>query len=80
MQRLAAAKDCGEGLNGYANDVVLWLLCGEGGAGGLRVETEHLGARILRAKAIAHDAGPQPPGGAELGDLLQQVRVRVEEE
>ena len=38
-------------------------------------------ARGLRgAEAIAHQARPQPPGGAELRDLLEEVVVGVEEE
>ena len=35
---------------------------------------------ILGPEALAHDARPQPAGGPELRHLLQQVRVRVEEE
>ena len=34
----------------------------------------------LRAEALAHDARPQPARRAELGDLFQEVVVRVEEE
>ena len=40
VERLAAAENGGEGLDGYANDIVFGLLGGEGGAGGLRVESE----------------------------------------
>ena len=35
---------------------------------------------ILRAEAVAHEVRVEPPRGAELGDLLQKIVVRVEEE
>jgi hypothetical protein len=44
------------------------------------VEAQHARARVLRAEAVAHDARPQAARGAELGDLLEEVVVRVEEE
>ncbi len=80
VERLGAAEDGGHGLDGGAGDVVLGLLGGEGGAGGLGVEAEHPGARIFCVEALAHDAGPEAAGGAELGDLFDEVVVRVEEE
>jgi hypothetical protein len=36
--------------------------------------------RVLRAEAVAHDRRPQPPGGPELRDLLEQRRAGHEEE
>ena len=80
MERLRAAEDRGHGLDGGTGDVDFGLLRGEGGAGGLGVEAKHPGARILRAEALAHDAGPEAAGGAEFGDLFDEVVVRVEEE
>ena len=35
---------------------------------------------FVAPNALAHDARPQPPRGAELRDLLEEVVVRVEEE
>ena len=37
-------------------------------------------ARVLRAVGVAQLARPDPPRGAVLGDLLEEVDVRVEEE
>ncbi len=73
-------KDSSQGLEGNAGDVVFGLLGGEGGAGGLGVEAQHPGARVLSAKALAHDLCPHATGGAELGDLFQEIVVAVEEE
>ena len=44
------------------------------------MEAQHPGSRIPGSVAIAHDARPQPSGGAELGDLLEEIDVRIEEE
>ena len=63
-----------------ADDVVVGLLRGERAAGRLRVEAELLRARVGGAEPVAHDPRPQPPRGAELRDLLEEVVVRVEEE
>ncbi len=49
-------------------------------AGGLGVEAHQPGARALRAVALAQLARPDPPRRAVLGDLLEEVDVRVEEE
>ena len=73
-------RNAGQRLEGRPHDVVLRLLGGEGGAAGLGVEAQHHGAGVLRFKAIAGEAGPQPAGGAELGHLLQKVGVGSEEE
>jgi len=44
------------------------------------VEAQHPRARVARGETLAHDAGPHPPRGSELGRLLEQVVVAVEEE
>ena len=51
----------------------------EGDAARLRVKAE-AATRVTRAKAIAHEACVDSPRGAELGDFLEQVVVRGEEE
>nr|WP_297805735.1 hypothetical protein [Tepidiforma sp.] len=80
VEGLGAAENGRERLHGGADDVVLGLLGGEGGAAGLGMEAEHLGARVLRFEPVAHDAGPEAAGGAELGDFLEEVVVAGEEE
>ncbi len=80
MERLGAAADGGEALEGDADDVVERLLGGEGDAAGLGVEAELHRLRILGSEALAHDLGPHAAGGAELRDLLEHVVVAVEEE
>ena len=51
VEGLAAAESGGQGLDGYADDIVFGLLGGEGGAGGLRVEAEKKRTRILRLES-----------------------------
>ena len=80
MQRVGPAEDGGERLDRGADDVVVRLLGGEGDARGLRVEAQPLGAFGPGAVDVAHPARPDPARGAELGDLLEEVDVRVEEE
>jgi len=80
VERLAATEGGGEGLDGDADDIVFGLLCGQGGAGGLRVEAEEERARIFCAETVAHDFGPEAWGGAVLGDFFEQVAMCVEEE
>src|SRR5439155_22161930 len=67
-------------LDGDADHVVVRLLRGQRGPRRLRVEPQRAGARVLRLEALLHRAGPEAPGGAELGDLLEEVVVDVEEE
>jgi hypothetical protein len=38
------------------------------------------GSRVLRLEALLHHPGPEPARRAELGDLLEEVVVDVEEE
>ena len=67
-------------LNGHAHDVVFGLLRGQRRAGGLRVEAQQQRARVAGVETLAHDARPQAAGRAVLGDLFEQIAVRVEEE
>ena len=69
-----------EALHGDPDQVDLGLLRGQLHAGGLRVEPQHQRLRVLRAELVAHDLRPDPPGRAELRDLLEQRRARHEEE
>ncbi len=71
-----AAKPCKRD----AHDVVLGLLRRQRDAAGLRVEAQHRRLRVRRAEALAHDVRPHAPRRAELGDLLEDVVVAVEEE
>ena len=80
VQRLRAAEHGRQRLQRHAHDVVVGLLRGERGARGLRVEAQLQRPRVGGAEALAHQTGPQPPGGAELRDLLEEVVVGVEEE
>ena len=77
---MAATEHGGQGLHGHAHDVVLGLLGGQHAAGGLHMEAQHHRPRIAGMEAVTHDSRPQPARGAELGHLLEQVIVRVEEE
>ena len=80
MQRLGPAEDRRERLERGPDDVHLRLLGRQRDAGRLGVEAHQPGARVLRAVALAQLARPDPAGGAVLGDLLEEVDVRVEEE
>ena len=79
MQRLAAAENGGERLNGDPDDVVFRLLRRKGRARRLRVEAQEQRTRIFGVEAVAHDFGPQAAGGAVLGNFFEQIVVRVEE-
>ena len=78
-ERLHAADDGREGLDRRAREVIERLLRGQRRAAGLRVRAEHHGVRAGRAVALLHRARPHPAEGAELGDLLEEVVVRVED-
>src|SRR3990170_3988936 len=80
VKGLHPAEDGSEPLDRRPDDVHLRLLCGEGHARGLRVEPEEPGTRVLRAEGVPHLPRPDPPRGAVLRDLLEEVVVRVEEE
>ena len=53
VQRLRAAADRGEALQGDAHDVVLRLLRRQRDAAGLGVEAQHRRLRVRRAEALA---------------------------
>ncbi len=80
VEGLGAAHHRRQGLDGGADQVRLRLLGYEGDAGGLGVEAKPPGARVLGPEALPHLAGPDAAGGAELGHLLEEVVVAVEEE
>src|SRR5881409_3921346 len=44
------------------------------------MKTQHQRTWISRVKALAHDASPETTRGAILGNLFQQIIVRIEEE
>ncbi len=80
VQRVGAAHHRRERLQRRAHDVVVRLLRRERHAGGLRVEAQLPRSLVPGVEAVAHHLGPELPRGAELGDLLEEVAVRVEEE
>ena len=80
MQRLGAAEDGAQRLERGPNDVVQRLLRGQRHPAGLGMEPQRLRARILRVKAVAHDAGPHPARRTELGHLFEEVHVAREKE
>ena len=69
-----------ERLQRRPHHVVVGLLRRQAHARRLRVEAQHPRARVLGLEALAHRARPDPPRRAVLGDLLEEVAVRVEEE
>ena len=75
-----ASADRGEALQRHPDDVVLRLLRGQRDAAGLGVEAQPPRALVLGVESVSHDRRPHPPRGAELGDLLEDVVVAVEEE
>jgi hypothetical protein len=79
VQRLGATQYGGQGLDGDAHDVVVRLLGGQGAAGGLGMETEHLGFGVLGPEALFHDFGPDTTCSTEFGDFFKEVVVSVEE-
>ncbi len=80
MQALRPAENRGQPLERGPDDVDLGLLCRQRDAGGLRMEAHQQRALGSRPVALAHHARPDPPRGAVLRDLLEEVEVRVEEE
>src|SRR6185369_2378328 len=80
VQRLHSGQNRGQRLHGDANDVVERLLRGQRNSRRLRVRAHQAGAVGLGAEALAHDARPQAPRRADLGDLFEEVVVDVEEE
>src|SRR5439155_3075487 len=80
VERLRAAEDGGERLDGDARDVVERLLRGRRDPGGLGVGAQAHRLGLLRAVPLLHEPRPDPPRGPELRDLLEEVVVDVEEE
>ena len=80
VEGLGAAEDRRHGLKRHPDDVVVRLLCRQRAAGGLRVKAQLLRAWLGGAESVAHQTRPQPPCGAKLRDLLEEVVVRREEE
>ena len=60
--------------------LVLGLLRGERAATGLRMEAHELARLLLGTEALVHQSVPDTPSGTKLGDLLEEVVVRVPEE
>ena len=69
-----------ERLQRGAHDVVHRLLRRQRHAGGLRMKAQLQRALVPGAEPLAHHARPDAPRGAILGDLFEEVAVRVEEE
>ena len=80
VERLRAAEDGRQRLDGAAGDVEVGEAGGGRHPGRLHVEPELLRRRVGDAEFVPHEGGPHPPGGPELGDLLEEVGVGVEEE
>ena len=80
MQRLGATQHCGQGLKGDTGDIVLWLLCSQGTACSLGMETDPSGALILRVLSSFHLSSPDTSSGTLLGKLIKKVIVGIEEE
>src|SRR2546422_6838228 len=79
-QRLGPAQHRCKRLKRGADDVVHRLLGRERAARGLGVTAELEGPRVFRMVPALHLARPQAAGRPELGDLLEEVVVHVEEE
>ena len=62
------------------DDVDLRLLRRQTHPRGLGVEAQQPRPRLLRPEGVSHLASPDAPGRAVLGQLLEQIVVRVEEE
>src|SRR5688572_22875790 len=80
VERLRPAKNGRESLNRCSYDVVAGLLPCEGAAGGLRVKPKLEAALVPRAIAPAHGLGPDFARRAVLGDLLEEIVMRIEKE
>jgi len=80
VQALGATHHRRHALHGDTHDVVLRLLCSERAATDLRVEAQQLAGFLLRAVALGHQLVPDAARRPELGDLFEEVVVRVPEE
>ena len=80
MQRLRTAEHGSQRLDRNAQQIDFRLHIGQRDASRLRVETHPPGSRTLRAKRLPHLTRPDPSRRAELGNLLEEIVVRVEKE
>ena len=80
VQALRAAEDGSQRLDGDAHDVVLRLLGSQADACRLGVEAQEPGAWVAGAKRLAHLPRPDAARRTELGNLLKEVVMAVEEE
>ena len=80
VQRLRPAQHGRQRLKRHAHDIVVRLLRRQRAAGRLRMEAKDRRARIPAVEALGHHLVPDFPGGAVLGDLFEEIVVRVEEE
>ena len=80
VQTLSAAENSSQRLDGYAHDIVEWLLDGKRNARGLRVEAKLERAFVCRTEAIAHLSCPNPTRCPILRNLLEEIVMSVEEE
>src|SRR5689334_13312903 len=80
MKRLRAAQHGSQGLDCNTDNIIIRLLCRQGGPCRLRVKPQHPGTRILSVKTISHHSGPDSPGSAKLRYLLEKIIMRVEKE
>ena len=80
VQGLRPAEHGGERLHRDSRHVVEGLLRGGRHAGGLCVSPQAHRLGLPRPEAIPHHGGPDAPRRPQLGDLLEEVVVDVEEE
>src|SRR5580698_4017874 len=80
MQRLRAAQHRSHSFEGDADDVVLGLLSRCAAARSLRMKAKLPRARVFRPILFAHVPRVDSAGRPKLGNLLEKVDVRVEEE
>ena len=78
--RLDASEHGGQGLVGDSHDVVAGLRGVERRTSGDAADPKHARAVVLGAEPLPNDPGPPSATGAVLGDLLEEVPVRIEEE
>ena len=80
VQRLRAAEHAGQRLDRGAHDVDLGLLRGQRHPAVWVWNRNCIERSELRAVTLPHPPRPDPTRRAVLGDLLEEVDVRVEEE
>ncbi len=80
VERLRAAHDGGQRLDGDPDQVHLRLRLGEGDARRLGVKAHEPRALALRPELLAHEPRPDAAGRAELGHFFEEVVMAVEKE